>query len=150
MEKFVEAGHEVVYATPHADVAPYLALTLEQHKVAARLAAMDLRIERLRRLEAVGPDGIELACVHGGAGLTLPMKTLLILTSRAPNDAVYLELMARESDWPEAGIKSTTRIGDCEAPGIIAAAVHSGHRWARELDVEATPPVPFLPTPPDA
>ena len=27
------------------------------------------------------------------------------------------------------------RIGDCEAPAIIAAAVYSGHRYARELDV---------------
>ena len=148
VEKLVEAGHEVVYTTPHADVAPYLALTMEQHKVAARLAAMDLRIERLRRLEAVGPDDLELAGVHGGAGLTVPMKMMLILTSRTPNDAVYQELMARESDWSEAGIKSVTRIGDCEAPGIIAAAVHSGHRWARELDVETIPAVPFLPTPP--
>ena len=148
VEKLVEAGHEVVYTTPHADVAPYLALTLEQHKVAARLAALDLRIERLRRLEAVGPDTLELAGVHGGAGVTLPMKMLLILTSRAPDDAVYQELMARESDWSEAGIKCVTRIGDCEAPGIIASAVHSGHRWARELDVETIPAVPFLPTPP--
>jgi dimethylamine/trimethylamine dehydrogenase len=26
------------------------------------------------------------------------------------------------------------RIGDCEAPAIIAAAVYAGHRYARELD----------------
>ena len=109
---------------------------------------MDIRIERLRRLEAVGPDSIELAGMHGGAGVTLPMKMLLMLTSRTPNDAVYQELMARKSDWPEAGIQSVAHIGDCEAPGIIAAAVHSGHRWARELDVETVSEVPFLPTPP--
>ena len=34
----------------------------------------------------------------------------------------------------EAGIASVTRIGDCLAPGTIAAAVHGGHRYARELD----------------
>ena len=134
--------------TPHSDVASYLALTMEQHKVAARLATMDIRIERLRRLEVVGSDSLELACSRGGAGLTVPMKMLLMLTSRTPNDTVYQELMARESDRSDAGIKSVTRIGDCEAPGIIAAAVHSGHRWARELDVENISAVPFLPTPP--
>jgi dimethylamine/trimethylamine dehydrogenase len=31
--------------------------------------------------------------------------------------------------------KSVQRIGDCEAPAIIAAAVYSGHRYARELDM---------------
>jgi dimethylamine/trimethylamine dehydrogenase len=31
------------------------------------------------------------------------------------------------------------RIGDCEAPAIIAAAVYSGHRYALELDVLAPP-----------
>ncbi len=30
--------------------------------------------------------------------------------------------------------KSVRRIGDCEAPAIIAAAVYAGHRYARELD----------------
>ena len=38
----------------------------------------------------------------------------------------------------DAGIKSVKRIGDCYALGIIAAAVWSGHRFARELD--APPP----------
>ncbi|MBW2408788.1 MAG: hypothetical protein JRF72_03245, partial [Deltaproteobacteria bacterium] len=34
----------------------------------------------------------------------------------------------------ESGIKSVQRIGDCRAPGIIAAAIHAGHRAAREMD----------------
>ena len=28
------------------------------------------------------------------------------------------------------------KIGDCDAPAIIAAAVYAGHRYARELGVE--------------
>ncbi len=35
----------------------------------------------------------------------------------------------------DAGIKAVKRIGDCYAPGIIVAAVWSGHRYAREFDV---------------
>jgi len=34
---------------------------------------------------------------------------------------------------------SVTRIGDCLAPSIIAGAVFSGHRYARELDTEVDP-----------
>ena len=42
-----------------------------------------------------------------------------------------------------SGITSITRIGDCLAPGTIAAAVYSGHRFARELDEPAHDGVPF-------
>jgi len=35
--------------------------------------------------------------------------------------------------------KSITRIGDCEAPSIIAGAVFAGHRYARELDTDVDP-----------
>ena len=146
-ERFVEAGHEVVYATPHADVAPYLALTMEQHKVAARMAQMGIRIERLRRLVRVGSGDLSLAALHGEDEVVIDAKTVLMLTSRSPNDAVYQGLAAREDEWSGGGIKSVSRIGDCEAPSIIAAAVHSGHRWARQLDAESIPNVPFLPTP---
>ena len=38
----------------------------------------------------------------------------------------------------DAGIKSVKCIVDCYAPGIIPAAIWSGHRYARELD--APPP----------
>jgi dimethylamine/trimethylamine dehydrogenase len=32
-----------------------------------------------------------------------------------------------------------TRIGDCLTPTIIAGAIFSGHRYARELDTEVDP-----------
>jgi dimethylamine/trimethylamine dehydrogenase len=35
------------------------------------------------------------------------------------------------------------RIGDCEAPAIIAANVYSGHRYAREIDNPADIDVPM-------
>jgi dimethylamine/trimethylamine dehydrogenase len=31
-------------------------------------------------------------------------------------------------------LKTLKRIGDCEAPAIIAAAVYSGHRYARHME----------------
>jgi hypothetical protein len=37
----------------------------------------------------------------------------------------------------DAGIKSVKCIGDCYAPGIIAAAIWSEYRYARELDAPA-------------
>lgn len=147
-EKLVKDGHDVTYVVPTSEVAPYLALTMEQHRVIARLMELGVRIERLKTLGAVRNEKIEFSCTHGGQGLELPLGVAIVLTSKLPNDQVYQDLMAREADWADAGIKSVSRIGDCEAPSIIAAAVHAGHRWARELDCEEPPYMPrYLPMP---
>jgi dimethylamine/trimethylamine dehydrogenase len=55
--------------------------------------------------------------------------SVVMVTSRAPRDALYRELSERIDIVP---------IGDCLAPGTIASAVYSGHRYAREMD--AAPP----------
>jgi dimethylamine/trimethylamine dehydrogenase len=147
-EKLVKDGHQVTYVIPGPEVAPYLALTMEQHKVIARLMELGVRIERLKSLHAVHADRADFACVHGGPGLKLPLGIAVILTSKRPNDQLYQDLFAREADWASAGIKSVSRIGDCEAPSIIAAAVHAGHRWARDLDATGDPIAPaYLPMP---
>ena len=38
--------------------------------------------------------------------------------------------------------KSVKRIGDADAPAIIAAAVYAGHKYARELDCDIDPDNP--------
>ncbi len=144
-EKLHAEGQDVVVVTPSSEIAAYLTLTMEQHKVIARLVALGIRIERLKRLEAIDGDTVRLACVHGGTGMTLRAASIVMLTSRIPNDGVYQGLMSRRQEWPDAGIESVSRIGDCEAPNIIAAAVHSGHRWARELDDPGDHHVAHLP-----
>jgi dimethylamine/trimethylamine dehydrogenase len=60
---------------------------------------------------------------------------LLIVGLRRPNDALYHALMARGDDLSSAHIASVTCIGDASAPGAIVHAVHSGHRYARALDM---------------
>ena len=44
----------------------------------------------------------------------------------------------------KSGIKTIQCIGDCLAPGIIAAAVHSGHLVAREFEADGPEEVLFL------
>ena len=50
------------------------------------------------------------------------------------NETLYRELAERFSEGAAGTVKSVRRIGDCEAPAIIAAAVYAGHRYAREFD----------------
>jgi dimethylamine/trimethylamine dehydrogenase len=65
----------------------------------------------------------------------LPCRSLLIVGLRRPNDALYHALAARGDDLESAHIASVTCIGDASAPGAIVHAVHSGHRYARALDM---------------
>ena len=59
-----------------------------------------------------------------------------MVTARQPNDSLYQALQQRFESNEELLLSSLRRIGDCDAPAIIAAAVYSGHRYARELDAK--------------
>jgi dimethylamine/trimethylamine dehydrogenase len=64
----------------------------------------------------------------------VPAASVVAVTSRLPNDELARALDAMPEAVKTAGIVSITPIGDCWAPGTIAAAVYSGHRYAREFD----------------
>jgi dimethylamine/trimethylamine dehydrogenase len=90
------------------------------------------------------PESLDIACAFTGRHETIACGALVTVTSRLPDDALWNGLQARGADWQAAGIKSVTRIGDCLAPGIIAAAVYSGHRYAREFgELHEFAEVPF-------
>jgi dimethylamine/trimethylamine dehydrogenase len=61
---------------------------------------------------------------------------------RRPVDTLFHEVQALVGTTGSAR-PSLTRIGDCHAPGTIAAAVYAGHRYARELGQAASDAVPF-------
>jgi len=86
---------------------------------------------------------LEIECVFTRKVQNLPCASLVMVTSRLPNDQLYEDLTSLPEELQIAGIESVTRIGDCLAPGTIAAAVYSGHRFARELDERPTDGVPF-------
>ena len=62
----------------------------------------------------------------------MPCGSLVSVTSREPDDALWDELQGRDH-----GFASLVRIGDCKAPGIIAMAVHDGHLAGRMLGEDA-------------
>ena len=66
-----------------------------------------------------------------------------MVTARHPRDALYQSLKRRMDNEVQTPFRSLRRIGDCEAPAIIAAAIYAGHRYARELDTEPDPDVPL-------
>jgi dimethylamine/trimethylamine dehydrogenase len=118
-------------------------MTDEQAKVQAQL--IRLGVELLPFHDLVGAEGATatLEHIHGGQRQTRPCGTLLLVTSRQPNDALYHQLQADSAALAGAGIKSVTRIGDCFVPGAIVHAVYGGHRFARSLDETWSGDVPF-------
>jgi dimethylamine/trimethylamine dehydrogenase len=57
-----------------------------------------------------------------------------LVTARLPDDRLYRDLKARESEWADASIAAVNCTGDAWAPSTIAAAVYGGRRYAEELD----------------
>ncbi len=117
--------------------------TVEQERIQTRLINLGVNIMPSRNLKAFDGSGIALECVYTGREEEVPADALVLITARLPNDSLYFELLAEEDVMSAAGIKSVARIGDCLAPGIIASAVFSGHKYAREFDEPKLGDVPF-------
>ena len=125
------AGHETIFLTPAPIVAPWSENTLEQDRIQKRQIELGVEIVPLQRLAGLSADRLQIECVYSSKARHIDCGTLIAVTSRLPNDRLWEDLTARKEDWPDAGLLSVTRVGDCLAPGLIAAACYSGHEFAR-------------------
>ena len=95
-------------------------------------------------LAGVSADTVEIRCITSERCRSLPCAALVLVTARLPENRLYFSLAGTDEGQLETLPFSLTRVGDCMAPGTIAAAVYHGHRYARELDVLPDPDeVPF-------
>jgi dimethylamine/trimethylamine dehydrogenase len=133
-EQLRASGLDVTLVTPDGMVSSWTSVTEEQHRIQTRLLELGVRIETSSVLEAVRDDSAVLACAYTGKQREVAAGCVVMVTSRVPSDALYHAL----SEQIEIA-----RVGDCSAPGTIAAAVFAGHRFARDLDREPAD-VPFL------
>ncbi len=130
-------GFDVTYVTPVPIVASWTVNTLEQGRIQARLINMDVKILALSALKARDSETLTCSCIYTGRETTIACASLVPATSRIPVDDPWSELSARRAEWPDCGITLIQRIGDCLAPGVIAAATYSGHQFARTLEQPA-------------
>ncbi|HEY5598829.1 MAG TPA: FAD-dependent oxidoreductase [Kiloniellales bacterium] len=143
-EKLRRDGLEVRLLTPAAAASAWTEYTLELKHVQRRL--LELGVELIPNRTLVGFDGgrVQTACVFTGRAGEVPCASLVTVTARLPEEALYRALLAKPEALAAAGIKSVTAIGDAWAPSTIAAAVYAGHRTAREMDEPpAADTVPF-------
>jgi dimethylamine/trimethylamine dehydrogenase len=136
-------GLDVALVTPASRVSAWAESTIEQERSQARLLELDVDVVAEKALMNFDGEAVDLACVYTGRTSRRAAASLVMVTSRTPNDDLYRALTADPDTLRPAGIQSVTRIGDCLAPGTIAAAVFSGHAFARELDAPDPGDVPF-------
>jgi dimethylamine/trimethylamine dehydrogenase len=141
-EKLRAAGCDVTLVTPAADVSTFTHYTLEQERIQGRLIEMEVKILPLHRVVHLGATSVTVACNFTDRPHEIACGCLVPVTMRQPVDALYHDLRKRVGAGATAP-SSLTRIGDCLAPGTIAAAVYAGHRYARELGEAASDAVPF-------
>jgi dimethylamine/trimethylamine dehydrogenase len=143
-EKIRLDGFKVLLVTPAPDISNWTHHTMEQRRIQARLIELGVELATQQNLVSVNSKEVELACVFTDRRIRHECKTLVLVTERLPNNELYHELNARQETLKDAGIKTLQCIGDCFAPGIIAASIHSGHLAAREFEEYKSGEVPFL------
>jgi dimethylamine/trimethylamine dehydrogenase len=129
-------GFDVTLVTPSAHVSEWAHNTLEQHRIQARLMGMGVKVMLSHNLIAVAPGTATVACGYTDATTVLEVESTVLVTMRSPVDGLYQVLS-------KASLPNLARIGDCLGPSTIAAAVYSGHRFARELGEPEMGNVPF-------
>jgi dimethylamine/trimethylamine dehydrogenase len=142
-EKLRGDGLGVTLATTESVVSSWTSHTLEQARIQTRILELGISVVPSHNLAKVGAGEAELSCIYTERPQTVPAASVVMVTSRQPNDALRLELIGDQERLAAAGILSVRAIGDCDVPSTIAAAVYDGHRTARELDADIDPDLPF-------
>jgi dimethylamine/trimethylamine dehydrogenase len=125
-------GESVTYVTPALQPSAFSVNTLEATAIAKRLVKAGVAL--VTRVSVSSFDGKALHVTDhlSGAARAIPASALVSLTARLPADDLYEALKARSAVGET--VPSLARIGDCNSPSTIQAAVYAGHRWARERD----------------
>jgi len=132
-EKLVADGQKVLYATPETVASAWTKYTMEQHRIQSRLLEIGVEIVPTHLLSSIEPDSVSLSCAYSGKIREIDAASVVMVTSRVPNDSLYQDLNGDVEQLRGAGINTLHRIGDCHGPATIAAAIYEGHRYAREL-----------------
>ena len=133
-ERLRQAGLEVTLVTPDDRVSPWAENTGEGWRVPGHLMAQGIDLLTAQNLSWFDGATVTLACVHSDRERVIPARGLVLVGQRAPVDDLYTALRYDAAGNHAALPFTLARIGDCEAPAIIAAATYAGHRYAQELD----------------
>lgn len=143
-ELLSQSNEKVIYLTPESKVSAWSMNNAEQTRVHRRLAELAVNIVVNQGLDSFDGQSVTTSCVYTGTQQQIQVDNIVLVTCRSPRDDLYHEL-AEALERRETGApKSVKRIGDAEAPSIIATAVYAGHKYARKMDTAVSTPVSVL------
>jgi len=134
-EKIRMTGIDVTYITPAPKVSNWSVNTTEQFRIHQRLAELGVQIILNHGLEGFDGSQAIISCAYTEKEQAIVADNLVLVTCRQPEDSLFYEVQSAIKQKLEGAPLTVKRIGDANAPAIIAAAVYSGHKFARELDV---------------
>ncbi|MEO3416777.1 FAD-dependent oxidoreductase [Roseovarius sp. CAU 1744] len=126
-EKLAQDGHKVILVTPEGLVSSFTGLTLELHRVQARLMELGVEIICNHVLAGLGAGEMEISCGFTGRRRNIACNSALLVTERLRETALYDALK-------DKGLKTLELIGDAAGPALIADAVYAGHMAARNFE----------------
>ena len=155
-EMLVDQGKDVTVVTQHGSVGPLTETTQEaanlhrmMHEKGIKVLTdhwvqevevgneVKMKVYNLYRdgsQRTTDPVAGELPRKEGTEYTELESDTVVLVTGRQANSALYKDLRARKDEWETNGIQAIYQAGDCYAPRLIADAVFDGHRIAREFE----------------
>lgn len=144
-ELLASFGKDVTLLTPAEAPGEYARFTGEVPQVRRALAAAGVKIRTETIVTSVGAASIGVRGLYDDEEADLACDTIVLLTQRQSNDALYLELTCGGTAPAVDGGVPVYRIGDCVAPRMTADCVYDGHRLAREIDSpDPARPLPFI------
>ncbi len=125
-----QQGLEVCLLTPDSKVSSWTEYTLEQEKIQAHLLSLEVEIIVSHEISNLAAGVAMLANVYDAKQKReVEFDSLILLTTRQSNDDLYQALLEHQDRF-----RTLENIGDCKAPGTVAAAVYDGHLSARNLE----------------
>jgi dimethylamine/trimethylamine dehydrogenase len=111
-------------------------MTDEQYQTQQHLIELGVEIITAHGVDAFDGSTARLSCVYSEQIRDVPADAVVLVTARTPVDDLYKEITGKLESEPPESAPTVHKIGDCDAPAIIAAAVYAGHRYARELGTD--------------
>lgn len=135
-EKLALDDYNVTLVCSSNELSPWTHATLENEFVNRQMAKVGVKVITTHTIKEITKGEVIIEHHYTEVAESLDADSVVLVTSRETVSEEYDALMNRKDEWKSAGIKSVTKIGDADAPGITAQAVYAGHRYAQELDQE--------------